>query len=120
MLSSGIPRVSEYQELDKEPEFTRLLDYSRRFRAEVEARDVFSRLYGLKWVEAGAQGPHKVQRGYLPRRTYSAHWIADPGLRSAIGRFLVGERHAIEEEMAELSARSPFRRPEGGGDGGGG
>ncbi len=51
MLSSGIPRVSEYQELDKEPEFTRLLDYSRRFRAEVEARDVFSRLYGLKWVE---------------------------------------------------------------------
>ena len=76
--------------------------------------------HGLKWVEAGAQGPHKVQRGYLPRRTYSAHWIADPGLRSAIERFLVGERHAIEEEMAELSARSPFRRPEGGGDGGGG
>ncbi len=76
--------------------------------------------HGLKWVEAGAQGPHKVQRGYLPRRTYSAHWIADPGLRSAIERFLVGERHAIEEEMAELSARSPFRRAEDGGGGGGG
>ena len=50
MLSSGIPRVSEYQELDNEPEFTRLLDYSRRFRAEVEARDIFSRLYSIKWV----------------------------------------------------------------------
>jgi len=73
--------------------------------------------HGLKWVEAGAQGPHKVQRGYLPRRTYSAHWIADPVLRSAVERFLLGERHAIEEEMAELSARSPFRQPEGGGYG---
>ena len=51
MLSSGIPRVSEYQELDKEPDFKSLLDYSRRFRAEVEARDIFSRLYSIKWVE---------------------------------------------------------------------
>jgi len=51
MLSSGIPRISEYLELDKEPDFKRLLDYSRRFRAEVEARDVFSRLYSIKWVE---------------------------------------------------------------------
>jgi SAM-dependent methyltransferase len=51
MLSSGIPRISEYQELDKEPDFKRLLDYSRRFRAEVEAHDVFSRLYSIKWVE---------------------------------------------------------------------
>lgn len=50
MLSSGIPRVSEYQELDKEPDFKSLLDYSRRFRAEVEARDIFSRLYSIKWV----------------------------------------------------------------------
>ncbi len=50
MLSSGIPRISEYQELDKEADFKRLLDYSRRFRAEVEARDVFSRFYSIKWV----------------------------------------------------------------------
>ncbi len=48
MLSSGIPRVSEYQELGKEPDFERLLDYSRKFRSEVEARDVFSRLYSIK------------------------------------------------------------------------
>ncbi len=51
MLSSGIPRISEYLELDKEPDFKRLLDYSRKFRAEVEAHDVFSRLYSIKWVE---------------------------------------------------------------------
>ncbi len=51
MLSSGIPRVNEYQELDKEADFKRLLDYSRRFLAEVEARDISSRLYSIKWVE---------------------------------------------------------------------
>jgi SAM-dependent methyltransferase len=51
MLSSGIPRVSEYQELDRDPDFKRLLDFSRGFLAEVEARDVFSRLYSIKWVK---------------------------------------------------------------------
>lgn len=66
--------------------------------------------HGLKWVEAGAQGPHKVQRGYLPRRTYSAHWIADPALGAAIARFLGDERDAIEEEILINSRHSPFRR----------
>jgi len=65
---------------------------------------------GLTWVEAGAQGPHKVQRGYLPRPTYSAHWIADQGLRSAIERFLGDERRDIEHEMQFLAARSPFKK----------
>jgi uncharacterized protein len=65
---------------------------------------------GLERVEAGAQGPHKVQRGYLPVRTYSAHWIADPGFRDALARFLQKETRAVEEEMAELTASSPFRR----------
>ena len=65
---------------------------------------------GLKWVEAGAQGPHKVQRGYLPRTTYSAHWIADPAFRDAIGRFLDDERLSIEEEMQFLNEHSPFRQ----------
>ena len=51
MLSSGIPGVNEYQELDKKADFRRLLDYSRKFRAEVEARDIFSRLYSIKWVK---------------------------------------------------------------------
>jgi len=68
--------------------------------------------HGLKWVEAGAQGPHKVQRGYLPRRTYSAHWIAEPGLRDAVERFLADERRGIEHEMQILGEGSPFRKPE--------
>ncbi|MCH7936673.1 MAG: N-acetyltransferase [Proteobacteria bacterium] len=68
---------------------------------------------GLEWVEAGAQGPHKVQRGYLPRLTYSAHWIADPGLKSAVEQFITGERRQIEYEMRMFQARSPFRRDQG-------
>jgi predicted N-acyltransferase len=68
--------------------------------------------HGLKWVEAGAQGPHKVQRGYLPRRTYSAHWIAEPGFRDAIERFLADERRGIEAEMRMLGDHSPFKKSE--------
>jgi uncharacterized protein len=64
---------------------------------------------GLSRVEAGAQGEHKVQRGYLPRPTWSAHWIAHPGLRRGVRRFLEAERPAIEAEMQELEAESPFR-----------
>jgi uncharacterized protein len=69
---------------------------------------------GLERVEAGAQGPHKVQRGYLPTRTYSAHWIADPGFREALARYLAAERDAVDEEMAQLRAGSPFRQDQGG------
>jgi uncharacterized protein len=67
---------------------------------------------GLKWVEAGAQGPHKIQRGYLPTPTYSAHWIADPGLRNAVARFLVDEKQALNHEMAALANHSPYRQTE--------
>ena len=66
--------------------------------------------HGLKRVEAGAQGPHKLQRGYLPTPTYSAHWIADPALRAAVERFLASERRDIAFEMQLLDAHSPFRR----------
>ena len=69
---------------------------------------------GLKWVEAGAQGPHKIQRGYLPRRTYSAHWIADAEFRRVIERYLAEERAAVEDEMEILGQRSPFRRADDG------
>jgi len=66
---------------------------------------------GLKRVEAGAQGEHKIARGYLPSPVYSAHWIADPSLRTAIARFLAQERAAVEGEMALLAAEySPFRQ----------
>lgn len=65
---------------------------------------------GLKRVEAGAQGQHKIQRGYLPAPTYSAHWIRDPGFKRAVADFLVRERRAVVHEMDELAGLSPFRR----------
>jgi predicted N-acyltransferase len=64
----------------------------------------------LTWVEAGAQGQHKIQRGYLPRATYSAHWIADRGFKAAVGRFLEQERAAIAQDIEALAALGPFRR----------
>ncbi len=64
---------------------------------------------GLERVEAGAQGPHKIQRGYLPVATYSAHWIADPALQHAVARFVEEERDAMEYERAHLSEHSPYR-----------
>ncbi|MDJ0387913.1 GNAT family N-acetyltransferase [Roseomonas sp. E05] len=69
----------------------------------------FAIAHGLKRVEAGAQGQHKIQRGYLPVPTYSAHWIAHRGLRRAVAEFLDAERPAMEQEMAELAEASPFR-----------
>ena len=65
---------------------------------------------GLSRVEAGAQGQHKLQRGYLPQETYSAHYIADPNFRSAIEDFLRREREAVDEEIAFLEEFSPFKR----------
>jgi uncharacterized protein len=66
--------------------------------------------HGLKRVEAGAQGRHKIQRGYTPRSTYSAHWITHSGLRRAVANFLLEERAGIEAEMACLAQESPFRK----------
>jgi predicted N-acyltransferase len=66
--------------------------------------------HGLRRVEAGAQGHHKIQRGYLPQPTYSAHWIAHTGLRRAVASFLEEERPGVQAEMAALAAQSPFRR----------
>ena len=65
--------------------------------------------HGLTRVEAGAQGEHQIQRGYLPVPTYSAHWIAHPGLRRAVAEFLSRERPAMLREMEALSTLSPFK-----------
>jgi predicted N-acyltransferase len=66
---------------------------------------------GLKTVEAGAQGFHKVQRGYLPVTTYSAHWIAHDGFRAAVARFLDSERRGIDVEINAIEIQaSPFRK----------
>jgi uncharacterized protein len=66
--------------------------------------------HGLQRVEAGAQGRHKIQRGYMPRPTYSAHWLTHPGLRRAVANFLEDERPAMLAEMAALAEDSPFRK----------
>jgi uncharacterized protein len=70
----------------------------------------FAIAHGLRRVEAGAQGQHKIQRGYLPSPTYSAHWIRDPGFKRAVADFLARERRAVSHEMDELAELSPFRR----------
>ena len=66
---------------------------------------------GLSRVEAGAQGDHKIARGYLPSPVYSAHWIADPALRAPVARYLDNERPAVEAEMTTMTADlSPYRK----------
>ncbi len=69
---------------------------------------------GLKRVEAGAGGHHKLSRGYLPVATYSAHWIADDGFRQAVDRFLKMERAEIGRERDILATHAPFRKGEDG------
>ncbi|MCE2460807.1 MAG: GNAT family N-acetyltransferase, partial [Pseudomonadales bacterium] len=65
---------------------------------------------GLKRVEAGAQGGHKLARGYMPKPTYSAHWISDPRLRTAVQRYLADERQYVREDITYIEERhSPFR-----------
>lgn len=66
--------------------------------------------HGLPRVEAGAQGQHKIARGYLPKAVYSAHYIADPMLRGPVERFLAQEREGVEQEMEWLEEEfSPFK-----------
>ncbi|MEM9725791.1 MAG: GNAT family N-acetyltransferase [Pseudomonadota bacterium] len=65
---------------------------------------------GLDRVEAGAQGGHKIARGYAPTATYSLHYIPDPSFRRAVARYLRQERAAVAEEIAYLDTRTPFRK----------
>jgi uncharacterized protein len=65
---------------------------------------------GLKKVEAGAQGEHKLVRGYLPHPTYSAHFIAHAGLRRAVADYLEAERAAVAENIEELGEAAPFKK----------
>ena len=65
---------------------------------------------GLSRVEAGAQGGHKLARGYEPVATHSAHWIADPGFRAAVSDFLTREREGVAVDQMFLNERTPFRK----------
>ena len=72
----------------------------------------FALAKGLKRVEAGAQGEHKLARGYLPVTTHSMHYIAHPGLRRAVADYLERERQDVEYMNGYLSEHSPFRKGE--------
>jgi predicted N-acyltransferase len=70
----------------------------------------FAIAHRLERVEAGAQGPHKLARGYLPQTTHSLHHFSHPGLAQAVARYLEQERAAVAAETRELGAFSPFRQ----------
>ena len=65
---------------------------------------------GLTRVEAGAQGEHKLARGYMPNTTHSLHWIADPGFARAVSDYLDAERAAVDQEVELLTAYGPFKK----------
>jgi predicted N-acyltransferase len=94
--------LGEYKFLHFEACYYQAIDYAIRNK--------------LARVEAGAQGEHKIQRGYLPTPTWSAHWIADSGFAAAVKDFLRRERAAMEQEIAGLSQFSPFRKDDEGGE----
>jgi uncharacterized protein len=66
--------------------------------------------HGLTRVEAGAQGEHKIARGYRPVMCHSLHWIGDPQFRKAIADYLDRERKAVGQEIEVLTSLGPFRR----------
>ncbi|MCB1486919.1 MAG: N-acetyltransferase, partial [Bauldia sp.] len=68
--------------------------------------------HGLGRVEAGAQGEHKLARGYRPTTTYSAHWIANPSFRRAVSDYLQQERRQVDRDSQVLSEYLPFRHEE--------
>ena len=70
----------------------------------------FAIAHKLARIEAGAQGEHKLARGYLPSATYSAHWIADPGFRQAVARYLNEERRHVAEHREMLAEFGPYRK----------
>lgn len=65
---------------------------------------------GMGRVEAGAQGEHKLARGYLPVQTHSLHWIADDGFARAVEQYLDAERAAVDEDIEVLTSYGPFRK----------
>jgi hypothetical protein len=72
--------------------------------------------HGLARVEAGAQGEHKLARGYAPVLTQSAHLIAHPGLRAAVDDYLERERDIVEQNQEYLAAHTPFKKADNSGE----
>ncbi|MDJ1015391.1 MAG: GNAT family N-acetyltransferase [Paracoccaceae bacterium] len=65
---------------------------------------------GLQWVEAGAQGEHKLARGYLPQECHSLHWIADENFANAVSEYLDAERRAVSDDIEVLTQYGPFKK----------
>lgn len=65
---------------------------------------------GLAHFDAGAQGQHKLARGFVPQKTFSAHWLAHPQFAAAVETYLEHEGSAVEQHFSELEERSPYRR----------
>lgn len=84
----------------------KFLHFETCYYSEIE----YAIIHGLKRVEAGTQGPHKLQRGYVPIQTRSAHWIPDPAFREAVARFLEAERSEEAREMNYLEDETPYRQ----------
>ncbi|MEL7211498.1 MAG: GNAT family N-acetyltransferase [Pseudomonadota bacterium] len=70
----------------------------------------FAIAHGLSRVEAGAQGSHKLARGYMPVTTHSLHWFGDPGFTDAIARYLEAEKEAVDEEIEIMTDYGPFKK----------
>ncbi len=66
--------------------------------------------HGIDLFEAGAQGEHKIQRGFLPEITYSAHWLEHKGFHNSVAKFLEEEKTAISRGLKEFSPHSPYRK----------
>ncbi len=69
--------------------------------------------HGMAAVEAGAQGDHKLARGYMPVQTHSLHWLADSGFSGAVEQYLEAERAAVGEDIEVLTSYGPFKKTEG-------
>jgi hypothetical protein len=89
-------------------EFVPFLHFETCYYQAIE----FAIANGLRKVEAGAQGPHKLLRGYRPVATHSAHYIFHDGLRSAVARYLSHERELVASAIAEAAQVAPFRKEE--------
>ena len=70
----------------------------------------FAIAHGLKKVEAGAQGAHKLARGYVPTETFSLHWIAEKGFSKAVQEYLISEKDAVKRDIKILSHFTPFKK----------
>ena len=86
----------------------------RKLLSESEMRDFYQGIdyciqHQLQRFEPGAQGEHKIMRGFLPTKTWSAHWISNPQFRTPIYSFCDREQQAMQEQCEELFTLSPFK-----------